>query len=70
MRTLIALPCIVLLTACGATNVNQGNYEKAKANSEWVKTHGDGHGEAHAEGEHKEGEHSEGEKKAKSEDAH
>jgi len=69
MRTLIALPCLVLLTACGATNINQDNYEKAKANSEWVKTHGDGHGEEHGEA-HAEGEHKDGEKKAATEDAH
>lgn len=50
MRTFVIVAALTSLAACGATNPNQPNYDRAKANSEYVKTHGDGHGGGHGDG--------------------
>ena len=49
MRTFVIVAALASLAACGATNPNQPNYDRAKANSEYVKTHGDGHGGGHGD---------------------
>ena len=48
MRTFLLLGSALLLGACGATNPNQANYDRVKA--EYAAAHGDDHGGDHAAG--------------------
>jgi len=49
MRTILILSALSL-AACGATNVNQQNYDTVKA-ANAPEGHGEGHGDGHGEGE-------------------